>query len=52
MTVPAPPQPPTTIALLRERHEPGFKWLVLVTVMLGMIASIMPASIVNVAVPA
>ena len=43
--------PPTTIAILRERHGERFKWLVLVTVMIGMMASIMSATIVNVAVP-
>ena len=33
------------------RHGPRFKWLVLVTVMVGMMASIMSSTIVNVAVP-
>ena len=43
--------PPTTIDILRKRHGGRFKWLVLVTVMIGMMASIMSATIVNVAVP-
>ena len=43
--------PPTTIEDLRERHGPRFRWLVLVTVMVGMMASIMSSTIVNVAVP-
>lgn len=43
--------PPTTIADLRTRYGPRFKWLVLVTVMVGMVASIMSSTIVNVAVP-
>ncbi len=42
---------PTTIEDLRERHGPRFRWLVLVTVMVGMMASIMSSTIVNVAVP-
>ena len=33
------------------RHGPGFRWLVLLTVMVGMMASIMSSTIVNVAVP-
>jgi EmrB/QacA subfamily drug resistance transporter len=42
---------PTTIEQLRERHGPRFQWLVLLTVMVGMMASIMSSTIVNVAVP-
>lgn len=42
---------PTTIEHLREHHGPGFRWLVLLTVMVGMMASIMSSTIVNVAVP-
>jgi MFS transporter, DHA2 family, multidrug resistance protein len=44
-------QPPTTIEHLRMRHGPRFRWLVLLTVMVGMMASIMSSTIVNVAVP-
>ena len=43
--------PPTTIEHLRMRHGPNFRWLVLLTVMVGMMASIMSSTIVNVAVP-
>ena len=43
--------PPTTIEDLRRRHGPNFRWLVLLTVMVGMMASIMSSTIVNVAVP-
>ena len=43
--------PPTTIEDLRKRHGPRFRWLVLLTVMVGMMASIMSSTIVNVAVP-
>ena len=45
------PPPPTTIEHLRERHGRRFRWLVLLTVMVGMMASIMSSTIVNVAVP-
>ena len=43
--------PQTTIEDLRALHGERFKWLVLVTVMVGMMASIMSSTIVNVAVP-
>lgn len=43
--------PPTTIEHLRMRHGPRFRWLVLLTVMVGMMASILSSTIVNVAVP-
>jgi MFS transporter, DHA2 family, multidrug resistance protein len=42
---------PTTIEHLRERYGPRFRWLVLLTVMVGAMASIMSSTIVNVAVP-
>ena len=37
--------------VLRERHGPGYRWWVLVTVMIGNVASIMSSTIVNVALP-
>lgn len=40
-----------TVEALRERHGERYKWLVLATVMTGMMASIMSTTIVNVAVP-
>ena len=36
---------------LRQRHGPNYRWWVLLTVMIGTVASIMSATIVNVAVP-
>jgi MFS transporter, DHA2 family, multidrug resistance protein len=36
---------------LRQRHGPRHKWLVLLTVMIGTMASIMASTIVNVAIP-
>ena len=40
-----------TLEQLRERHGTRFKWLVLLTVMIGSMASILSSTIVNVAVP-
>ena len=36
---------------MRERHREGYRWRVLLTVMIGTMASIMASTIVNVAVP-
>jgi EmrB/QacA subfamily drug resistance transporter len=41
----------TTTASLRERYGPRYRWLVLATVMVGLVASIISSTIVNVAVP-
>ncbi len=43
--------PPSSLAALRARYGPRYRWLSLGTVMLGTIASIMASTIVNVAVP-
>lgn len=40
-----------TLEELRERYGARYKWLVLLTVMIGTMASIMSSTIVNVAVP-
>jgi MFS transporter, DHA2 family, multidrug resistance protein len=40
-----------TLEELRARHGARFKWLVLLTVMIGTMASILSSTIVNVAVP-
>ncbi|GAB3545638.1 multidrug efflux MFS transporter MdrM [Noviherbaspirillum agri] len=40
-----------TLEQLRERYGVRYKWLVLLTVMIGTMASIMASTIVNVAVP-
>lgn len=45
------PQPLETIAELRQRFGDRYRWRVLLTVMLGTMASIMASTIVNVAVP-
>jgi len=49
------PQDPSasarTTALLRERYGPRYRWLLLVSVMVGVMASIMSSTIVNVAIP-
>ncbi len=51
MTASLPPSAHTTIEVLRARHGPNFRWLVLLTVMVGMMAAILSSTIVNVAVP-
>ncbi|HEY8608481.1 MAG TPA: DHA2 family efflux MFS transporter permease subunit [Noviherbaspirillum sp.] len=40
-----------TLEELRDRHGARYKWLVLMTVMIGTMASILSSTIVNVAVP-
>lgn len=45
------PRSRDTVSVLRERHGPNYRWRVLVTVMIGTVASIMSATIVNVALP-
>lgn len=40
-----------TFAALRERHGPRYRWLLLLSVMVGTMASIMSSTIVNVAIP-
>ena len=42
---------PTHLETLRELHGPRYRWWVLLTVMIGTMASIMSATIVNVALP-
>lgn len=42
---------PHSLALLQARHGPAYRWRVLITVMLGTVASIMASTIVNVALP-
>ena len=48
MNTPSPIPPPLS---LRERHGPRYRWLLLVSVMVGVMASIMSSTIVNVAIP-
>lgn len=40
-----------TLASLRERYGPRYRWLLLLSVMIGTMASIMSSTIVNVAIP-
>jgi EmrB/QacA subfamily drug resistance transporter len=42
---------PHTLAALRQRFGPNYRWRVLLTVMIGTMASIMASTIINVAVP-
>ncbi len=43
--------PPHSLANLQERHGRAYRWRVLLTVMIGTMASIMASTIVNVALP-
>jgi len=45
------PSAASSLAALRARYGPRYRWYALATVMLGTIASIMASTIVNVAVP-
>ncbi len=47
----APAARDDSIAALRERHGERYRWLLLLSVMVGTMASIMSATIVNVAIP-
>ncbi len=47
MSVASPP----TLAALQARHGPRYRWWVLLTVMIGTMASIMASTIINVALP-
>ncbi len=40
-----------TLSSLRERYGPRYRWLLLLSVMIGTMASIMSSTIVNVAIP-
>ncbi len=46
-----PPHAHRSIEALRSRHGERFRWLVLLTAMIGTMASIMSSTIVNVAIP-
>jgi EmrB/QacA subfamily drug resistance transporter len=43
--------PPGSIAALNERYGPRYRWILLAVVMVGTMASIMSATVVNVAIP-
>ncbi|MCB2017730.1 MAG: MFS transporter [Hydrogenophaga sp.] len=40
-----------TLVALRERHGPRYRWLLLLSVMVGTMASVMSSTIINVAIP-
>jgi EmrB/QacA subfamily drug resistance transporter len=42
---------PGSSTALRERHGPRYRWLLLMSVMVGTMASIMSSTVVNVAIP-
>ena len=41
----------TDLASLQQRHGPRYRWLLMLSVMVGTIASIMSSTVVNVAIP-
>lgn len=45
------PAEPGSLQALRERHGPRYRWLLLLSVMVGAMAAIMSSTIVNVAIP-
>jgi len=49
--LPLPPFEPHSLAALQQRFGAHYRWRVLLTVMIGSMASIMASTIVNVAVP-
>jgi EmrB/QacA subfamily drug resistance transporter len=46
-----PPNPDHSITALRERYGERYRWLLLISVMVGTMASIMSSTIINVAIP-
>jgi EmrB/QacA subfamily drug resistance transporter len=44
-------EPSGHLAALRERHGPRYRWLLLLSLMVGTIASVMSSTIMNVAIP-
>lgn len=47
----APVQDPHSLTALRARHGPRYRWLLLLSVMVGTMASVMSSTVVNVAIP-
>ena len=42
---------PGSVEALRERHGPNYRWLLMMALMVGTMASIMSSTVVNVAIP-
>ncbi|WP_062479763.1 DHA2 family efflux MFS transporter permease subunit [Variovorax boronicumulans] len=51
MTSPQPPDTPPSMGALRARYGERYRWYLLLSVMVGTMASIMSSTIVNVAIP-
>ena len=51
MSVPPSAIPPNALPSLRERYGPNYRWMLLLAVMVGTMASIMSSTVVNVAIP-
>ncbi|MGK2871889.1 MAG: hypothetical protein ACSLFL_06505, partial [Alphaproteobacteria bacterium] len=50
----SPPTGPATSALIAEKfaeYGPNYRWLAVMTAMLGTLATLLPATIVNVVIP-
>ncbi|NIC40199.1 DHA2 family efflux MFS transporter permease subunit [Aquabacterium sp. A08] len=47
----APPPPPGSLQALKAAHGPRYRWLLLMSVMVGTMAAIMSSTVVNVAIP-
>ena len=43
--------PPGSVAALRARHGPNYRWMLLMSLMVGTMASVMSSTVVNVAIP-
>ena len=51
MSASAPQGPADSGAALSARHGPNYRWWLLLSVMVGTMASIMSSTVVNVAIP-
>lgn len=51
MSPPSPAAEPGTLAALQTRYGPRYRWLLLLSVMVGTMASVMSSTVVNVAIP-
>ena len=43
--------PPSSLIALQQRYGPRYRWLLLLSLMVGAMASIMSSTIMNVAIP-
>ena len=50
-SAPAPAPAPGSLAALKAAHGPRYRWLLLLSVMVGAMAAIMSSTVINVAIP-